>query len=223
MKLSKETIEILKNFASINMSMLFREGTKLKTISPPKTVMAVANISETIPREFAIYDLNQLIGLMSMFDDPDLKFGDKMMHISDKTDEASFVYASASAIISAPDKEVSLPGKDIKFLLEGSALNRALRAAGFLNVEQVAILGEGGKTYITALDTNSDATHSWKTAVGTSDTNYRMIFRRDNLKLLPRDYTVTIAAKGISKFASATNDVTYYVATETASTYGTQS
>ena len=143
------------------------------------------------------------------------------MHISDKTDEASFVYASTSAIIAAPDKDVSLPSGDIKFLLEGSALNRALRAAGFLNVEQVAILGEEGKTYITALDTNSDSTHAWKTVVGTSDTNYRMIFRSDNLKVLPRDYTVTISAKGISKFASTLNDVTYYIATETTSKYDT--
>lgn len=219
MKLSKETIEILKNFASINMSILFRAGKKLKTISPSKTVMAVANIPETIPREFAIYDLNQFIGLMSMFNDPELKFDDKMLHISDKTDVASFVYASASAIVSAPDKDVSLPSGDIKFLLESTALQRALRAAGVLNVEQVAILGEEGKTYITALDANSDSSHVWKTAVGTSDTNYRMIFRLDNLKVLPRDYDVTISAKGISKFVSTKSDVTYYIATETTSKY----
>lgn len=220
MRLSKETIDILKNFASINMSLLFREGKKLKTVDASKAVMAVANISETIPREFAIYDLNQLIGLMSMFKEPELKFGDKSLRIQDLSDSASFVYAAKEAIVSAPDKEVNFPGAEIEFSLNGDTLIRALRAASILAVTHVAIIGKDGKTYLAALDANNNSSHMWETVVGKSDTNYRMIFRLDNLKVLPRDYNVVISSKGISKFSSTTGDVVYYIATETSSKFG---
>ena len=40
MKLSDKTISVLKNFSSINQSILFKEGNKLRTISVMKNILA---------------------------------------------------------------------------------------------------------------------------------------------------------------------------------------
>jgi hypothetical protein len=220
MKLSKETTEVLKNFSTINMSILFKVGQQLKTVSPQKTVMAIANISETLPLEFAVYDLNKFLGTLSMFEDPDLAFGEKQVRISNGTGAvASLTYASKEAIVSAPDKDVTLPSAEINVSLEEKALTSALRAAGVMGLPELCFVGRDGQTLVTACDTNNDSADGWEMPVGTSDANYKMIFRLDNLKLLPRDYDVIISSKGIAKFSSKKNDVTYFVATETGSKY----
>lgn len=220
MKLSKETTELLTNFASINMSLLVREGKKIRTVSPQKNVMAVANISEEMPKEFAIYDLKQFLGTVSLFEDPELEFGDKSVKISNGSGAvASFVFAAKEAIVSAPDKDPTISNPEISFSLENKALSDALKAAGVLGLPEIAFVGKKGKTFLSAVDTRNDSAHTWEMPVGKSDAEYRMIFRLDNLKLLPRDYDVQIAAKGISKFVSKKNDVTYYIAIETGSKY----
>ena len=49
MKLSTETLTVLKNFASINSGLEFKKGTKLSTISSTKTVLAKATLKDTFP------------------------------------------------------------------------------------------------------------------------------------------------------------------------------
>lgn len=220
MKFSKETTELLTNFASINMSILIREGKKLRTISPQKNVMAIANIVEDMPKEFAIYDLKQFLGTISLFEDPDLDFGDKSVKISNGSGAfASFMFAAKEAIVSASEKDIAVSNPEITFSLDNKSLSDALKAAGVLGLPEIAFVGKGGKTFLTAVDTRNDSAHTWEMPVGKSDAVYRMIFRLDNLKLLPRDYEVQISSKGISKFTSKAGDVTYYIAVETGSKY----
>ena len=64
MKLSDKTLSLLKNFSTINQSILFKKGTKLRTISVMKNILAEATVSEELPKDFGFYDLGQfLIGL----------------------------------------------------------------------------------------------------------------------------------------------------------------
>jgi len=74
MKLSDNTLTILKNFAGINNSILVKEGNRLRTISVAKNILAEADITEEFPRDFAIYDLNQFLNGLSLHQDPDLDF-----------------------------------------------------------------------------------------------------------------------------------------------------
>jgi len=220
MKLSKETIEVLKNFAAINMSMLIRRGSVLKTVNSQKSIMAIANIQETMPREFALYDLNQFLGILSSFNDAELGFTDENdLQISDSTGAvAAYRYAAKESIVSAPDKNIELPTIDVTLNLEEKSLVSALRAASILCLPEICFVGRNGKTYLAAHNTKNDAAHSWEIPVGSAPTNYRTIFRMENLHLLPRDYTVTISTQGLANFKSKTGDVSYFVATENSRT-----
>ena len=72
MKLSDKTILLLKNFSSINQSILFKQGKKLRTISVMKNILAEATIAEDIPKDFGIYDLNQFLNGLSLHQNPEL-------------------------------------------------------------------------------------------------------------------------------------------------------
>jgi len=222
MKLSQNTNTILKNFASLNPNMLFRVGSNQKTINSTRTVLAIAKISEQIPREFAIYDLNQFLATLSLFEDPDLSFTDKQIKITNGTGAlANFVYTNKESIISAPDKEINLASTDIVFNLDAKAMTNALTAASVLgNLPEIVFVGRDGKTYLSALNTKDSSSHNWEMPVGKAEKNYSMVFRTENVKnILERDYEVFVSSKGISKFVSKTGDVTYYIAIETNSKY----
>jgi hypothetical protein len=220
MKLSKETTEILKNFASINPSLVFQAGKIQKTVSPQKTVLAKANMTESFDKEFAIYDLTQFISTVSMFEDPDLNLGDDAVTITNGKGKANIRYAKSDLIQSPPSKEVVLPSTEISFTLEAAALQSALRAAGVLGLPELALLGRGNVAYLAALDSRNEGSNTFMYEVGKAEVNYRMIFKIDNLKLLNRDYEVRVSSKGISHFASKTGDVEYWIATEQGSKYG---
>ena len=220
MKLSKETTEILKNFAAINPSLVFQAGTVQKTVSPQKTVLAKANISENFDKEFAIYDLTQFISTVSMFEDPDLKLGDDSLIITNGKAKTTLRYAKTDLIQSPPSKEINLPSAEISFTLEANALKAALRAAGVLALPELALVGRNSKAYLSAIDSRNQGSNSFEYEVGDANANYMMIFKIDNLKILERDYEVRVSAKGISHFNSKTGDVEYWIATEQSSKYG---
>jgi len=220
MKLSKETTEILKNFAAINPSLIFQAGSVQKTVSPQKTVLAKANVSEKFDKDFAIYDLTQFISTVSMFEDPELKLGDDSVVITNGKAKTTLRYAKADLIQSPPNKEINLPSTEISFTLEAAALQSALRAAGVLGLPELALVGRSGKAYLAAIDSRNQGSNSFEYEVGDAKANYMMIFKIDNLKLLNRDYEVRVSSKGISHFASKTGDVEYWIATEQGSKYG---
>lgn len=220
MKLSKETTEILKNFAAINPSLIFQAGSVQKTVSPQKTVLAKANITESFDKEFAIYDLTQFISTVSMFEDPDLKLGDESIVISNGKAKTTLRYAKTDLIQSPPSKEINLPSTEISFTLEANALQSALRAAGVLSLPELALVGRNGKAYLAAMDSRNQGSNSFEYEVGDANANYTMLFKIDNLKILNRDYEVRVSAKGISHFKSKTGDVEYWIATEQGSKYG---
>jgi len=221
MKLSKETTEILKNFATINPSLIFQPGNVQKTVSPQKTVLAKANLSETFDKEFAIYDLSQFISTVSMFEDPDINLGENSAVISNGKAKTTFRFAKSDLIQSPPAKEINLPSTEIYFVIEAHAFQSAMRAAGVLgHLPEIALIGKNGKAYLAALDSRSDSSNTFEYEIGESTINYRMIFKTDNLKILNRDYEVSVSSKGISHFKSKTGDVEYWIATEQNSKYG---
>jgi hypothetical protein len=221
MKLSKETTEILKNFAAINPSLIFQSGSVQKTVSPQKTVLAKANISESFDMEFAIYDLSQFISTVTMFEDPDIDLGQESVTISNGKAKTVLRYAKSDLIQSPSSKEINLPSTDINFTLDADALQSALRAAGVLGLPELALVGKEGRAYLSAIDSRNDGSNTFDYQVGESSVNYRMIFKIDNLKVLNREYDVTVSAKGISHFKSKTGDVEYWIATEQSSAYNT--
>ena len=140
MKLSKETLALFKNFAGINSNLLLKSGTKLATISAQKNVMSDATVAETFPN-FGIYDLNEFLGAMSLFEDPDLTFSEKYVTIQEGSNSIKY-FAADATVLTAPSKAITFPESDIDFKMTSAMLNMIQKTASVLRASDVAIVGD---------------------------------------------------------------------------------
>lgn len=224
MKFSPETLTILKNFASINSGILFKVGNTLSTVSPQKNILVDAKITETITQEFGIYDLNNFLSVISLFNgSAELEFEPKHAVIAGMNGRSKIRYrfTDPSMIVVAPEKRPNLPSVDVNFSLSQEDFNWIVKTANVLNVPNVSIKSDGTGVYLTAFDVNDDSAHT--NSVELEDINttekFNLIFKVENLKLIPGNYNVEICSKGISKFNDPTKDITYFITLETSSTY----
>jgi len=217
MKFSNETLSVLKSFTSINKSILLRPGNVLKTITPEKTLIAIAKIGDEIPSEACVYDLSRFLSILSLYNDPDVEFGDKYFIISEGKRRTKYVYADISMIHTPPEKDINIPSEDVVVSVTESDLSSVLKAAGVLQFTEIAFVGENGKCTLKAIDSANDNTDDFGVEIGETDDEFKVIIKTDNLKLMPMDYEVTICSKGISEFKG--DNVTYFVAIDSKSTY----
>jgi hypothetical protein len=217
MKLSKETVALFKNFAGINSNLLLKSGSKLATISGQKNVMADVTVTETFP-DFGIYDLNEFLGAMSLFDDPDLDFQDKYVSIRQGSSNIKF-YAADASVLTAPQKAITFPDAEINFNLSAAMLNMISKTASVLRASDVAIVGDGSTITVVVGDKKNATGNSFSESVGTTDKSFKVNLKVENLKMLPGDYVVSISSKKISRFKSPATDLVYYVAVEADSTF----
>ena len=217
MKFSERTLTVLKSFASINKSILMKEGTVLKTVTPEKTLVAIAEIPDQIPAQACVYDLSRFLSILSLYKDPDVEFHDKYFMIKDGKQRTKYVYADISMIHAAPEKEIKIPSADVVVNVSWNDLQSVIKAAGVLQFTEVAFVGEAGKIYLKAVNNAQENSDDYGVEIGETSDEFKIVIKTDNLKLLPQDYQVTLCAKGISEFKGA--DVTYFVAIDTKSTY----
>lgn len=215
LKLSFNTIGILKNFASINPSILFKPGNVLTTISPTKTIMAKASIEETIESQFAIYDLSRFLSTLSLFEKPEIEISDKYLTISSEGKKIRYGFADPSVIISPPEKEIKLPSVDVSFKLDFNTYTDVVKGLGVLRLPEIAIVGDGEIISLQALDSKNPASDVYSAEVGKTDKKFKMIFKAENVKILPGDYDIEISSKGISHFKGPAAE--YWIAVETGS------
>ena len=216
MKLSKETVGLFKNFAGINSNLLLKSGNKLATISAQKNVMADATVTETFP-DFGIYDLNEFLGAMSLFDDPELDFSDKYVTIKQGNSSIKYFAAEAS-VLTAPQKAITFPDSDIDFKLSSQQLDMIRKTAGVLRASDLSIVGDGNKITAVVGDKKNATGNSFQETLGSTDKQFKVYLKVDNLKMVPGDYTVSISSKKISRFKGA-GDLVYYVAVEADSVF----
>lgn len=217
MKFSNETLTVLKSFTSINKSILLAKGTVLKTITPEKTLIAIANIDQEIPSDACIYDLSRFLSILSLYNDPDVEFFDKYFIISEGKRRTKYVFADLSMIHTPPEKEITIPSADVEVSVTADTLSSVLKAAGVLQFSEIAFVGEGGKCYLKAIDSTNEGADDFGVEIGETADEFKIIIKTDNLKLMPIDYDVTLCSKGISEFKG--EGVTYYVAIDSKSTY----
>lgn len=217
MKLESKTIQILKNFASINPSLMFKPGQTLSTVSPLKTLMAKAIIDEIVPSQFAIYDLSKFLGVLTLFESPELTIGERSMEISGNQQKVNYTFADPKLIVTPNDKEIIMPECEIQFRLLGDDLTKVLKAMGVLQLPEIAVTGNGSEMFVEAIDSKNPSSDSYKVQVGTTSYTFKMIFKAENVKIMAGDYDVSISSKGIAHFKGQV--VEYWVATEASSTF----
>ncbi len=210
MKFSARTIQILRNFATINEGLIFKPGTELKTMSQTKSVMARATIGTEIPKTFAIYDIPQFLSAVSMFEDPDLEVKDAYMVIGSGKEKINFTFSAPNLINVPPEKEILLRDVDIEFDLKAETFARAMKALSIIDATCIAVTGDGNQVYLEAMDPANPSKSTYKVDVADTDKEFKYIFKSEYLKLLPDDYHVQISGRGISHFKS--DDVEYWIA-----------
>ena len=219
MKLTAETINILKNYASINQNIQFKEGNKLLTISPQKNILTHAEISENVPSTFAIYDLNKFLGALSLFNDPELTVGEGKLNISGGGFESNYVYADPTMLVLPPEKSLDFPDPEIQFKMSKEDYDSCIKGAQVLSCPELVVEGDGSKIHLVATDTSNSSTDDFRKEVGTTDGNFQMVFKLENMKMMSGGYQVNISSKGIAHFVHETSKLQYWIATEQNSNY----
>ena len=221
MKLSDNTLTVLKNFASINNSILMKKGTHLRTISVAKNILAEAAIAEEFPRDVAVYDLNQFLNGMSLHQDPDLDFKeDSYLTIREGRRKVKYFYADPAVIISPPDKEITLPTEDVHFQLESTSLEKLLKAAAIYQLPDLSLIGQNNEIRLVVRDKKNDTSNEYSIIVGETDKEFVFNFKVENIKIIPGAYDVVVSSKLLSKFTNSNYNLTYYIALEPDSTFG---
>ena len=221
MKLSDSTLSLLKNFSSINQSILFKEGSKLRTISVMKNILAEATINEEFARDFGIYDLNQFLNGLSLHHKPELDFAnDGYVVIREGRSRSKYFFADPSVIVTPPDKEITLPSEDVCFELTTTVLEKLLKAAAVYQLPDISAVGEAGVVKLVVRDKKNDTSNAHEEVVGETDATFNFNFKVENIKILPGTYDVVVSQKLLSRFTSKNHDLTYYIALEPDSTFG---
>lgn len=213
MKLSKETQEIFKNFASINANLMLREGNKLASMSENKTIISEATVTESFPQQFGIYDVNEFMGVLSLFNDPDLTFNNDVVIIKEGKNQIRYK-AAEETTLKTPSKAITFPEAEITFNLTASDLQHIIKSASILKVSDVSFIGSKGTLTALVVDKKNPMTNKFEIDVGTTDKNFTANMKIENFKMLPGSYSVAIAKMKICRFKSTTSDLTYYVAVE---------
>jgi len=221
MKLTDSTLTVLKNFAGINNSILVKQGSKLRTISVAKNILAEADISENFPKDVAIYDLNQFLNGLSLHQDPNLDFSEESyLTIREGKRRVKYFYADPQVIISPPEKEISLPTEDVCFQLESVTLEKLLKAAAVYQLPDLAAVGENGVVKLVVRDKKNDTSNEFAVVVGETDAEFTLNFKVENIKIIPGAYDVVISSKLLAKFTNSSYNLIYYIALEPDSTFG---
>ena len=221
MKLSDKTISVLKNFSSINQSILFKEGSKLRTISLMKNILAEATVTEEFSKDFGIYDLNQFLNGLSVHQSPELDFANEgYVVIREGKSRSKYFFADPNVIVTPPEKSINLPTEDVRFELSTSVLEKLLKAAAVYQVPDLSAIGSKGKVKLVVRDKKNDTSHGHEEVVGTTENEFCFNFKIENIKVLPGTYDVVVSQKLLSRFTSKNHDLTYYIALEPDSTFG---
>jgi len=221
MKLSDNTLTVLKNFAGINNSILVKKGNKLRTISVAKNILAEADIGEEFPREFALYDLNQLLNILSTYVNPDLDFKeDTYISYREGNRRGKYFYSDPNVIVSPPDKDIQLPSQDVCFQLDSNTLSQVLKSAAILQLPDLSVVGQAGVVKLVVRDKKNDTSHAEEFIVGETDVEFTFNFKVENIKIIPGTYNVVVSSKLLSEFTNTKYDLKYYIALEPDSTFG---
>ena len=216
MKISNETINVLKNFSDINQNILVKPGNKVQTISTMKNILAEAEITEKFESEFAIYDLPEFLRSVELFEKPELRFnGGSNVQIADANSKQAIKYFFADkSVIVSPTKNITMPDKEVTFTFKKETFAKLLKAATTLNLPDVAVKGDGKVIKMIGTDKKNKSSNEFSIEVGETDKSFTAFFRTENFKQIVDDYDVAISKAKISHFVNRNKSVQYWIALE---------
>ena len=225
MKLSEQTLATLKNFAGINANIVINPGNSIKTMSESKTFMGQATIAESIPNQIGIYDLNEFLGVVNMFDDPDITISQdiKFLNVKEGNKSVKYFFADPS-ILTSPSKDITMPPCEVTFTLTAADMANIRKASAALGVTDVVVQTAPNTTpKLIVTDTEDATSNSYEVDIqncSAAGVTCNFVFNIANFKFVNDDYNVSISSKLLSNFKAVNNPVEYWVALEKKSTFG---
>lgn len=220
MQVSPQTLEILKNFATINTNLVIKVGSKIETVSATKDIIASFQTEEKFDSEVAIFNLNEFLGVISAFDKPELDLGKKSMTIKQGKQKVNYTYADESLLITPPEKGIKFPAPDITFTLKDVLVAKILKMAAILTADDMSIIGDGKKLTLKVYDKSNPLTNEFELDIDSTITDkFTVNFKIEKLKIYPGTYTVDISNKKIAKFTNDSMALVYYIAVEADSVF----
>ena len=221
MKISENTIGILRNFSDINANILFTPGKTLQTMSTMRNIMAKADVEENFESEFGVYDLPEFLRALDSFQQPVLNFnGSANLKIKDEKSSLSARYAFADkSTLRYPTKVISMPDKTITFTLKDSDWESVKKLYTNLSLPDIAFKGEKGKIKLVALDKKNSNSNESSVDIGETDLEFTAYIKAENMKIIPGDYDVALSKAKIAHFINRKVKVQYWIALEADSTF----
>ena len=227
MNLSNETVSVLKNFASINQNLVIKPGSSMSTMSAMKNIVASAEVKEDFPTEFAIYDLNEFLASVSLFDKPSLDFKDDFVVMTEDGSSGKVLkyWYSDPSVVTTVTKEITMPECEVSFSLENGLLSNVQKAAAIIGVPDMVLEGmDSGIALLKVTDKKNATANDYAVKVNVNNEDgknlpYKFWFKVENLKLLSGTYNVAISSKNISHFVNTNVDIKYWIALEPESKY----
>lgn len=216
MKLSENTLTVLKNFSTINSGIVLRKGKIQKTIHPESTILVEAHLDDDFPEDFGIYDLNQFLGNVTTLKNPEMKFTDTSVVMNDGETQLKYYSCSPNLIISPPNgKDLVLNSVDVKFTLTNATLSKLLKLALLNNLSHLTVIGKNGELLLQTHEKSNDTSNIALTKIDNYDgKDFSVSFKTMNLRVIPATYDVEIAMGSFAKFVSESGKLTYFIALE---------
>ena len=216
MKISDNTLKVLKNFSEINSGLVLRTGNVQKTINMDKSILCEAELEDKIPIQFGIYDLPQFLGNVTSFDNPDIDFGDKSLTMTDGTVGLHYYSSAIGLITSPPDKELTMKQVDLRFTLTDSVWQRIRRLSATNGFPNISLVGKNGELRLLAHEKANDTSNSASIKIADhAGDDCSVTFKFENLKMIADDYDVEVMLNGFAKFAAKNKKIKYWIAVET--------
>ena len=221
MKLSNETINVLKNFSTINTNLLIKAGKSISTMSAMKNIVAKAEVKEDFPKDFAIYDLNEFLASLSLFSKPELDFSDDFVVIKEEGSNSKSLqyWFSDPSVVTTPKSDITMPSSEVKFNFTSEVLGQVQKAAAVIGAPDMVLDSNGLKV----TDKKNDTANDYFLPLvqkGSEVVDYKFWFKVENLKILPGTYDVSVSSKNISNFKNSNVNIEYFIALEPESKYG---
>tara|TARA_B100002019_G_C21267999_1_gene600484 strand:+ start:2124 stop:2783 length:660 start_codon:yes stop_codon:yes gene_type:complete len=213
--ISKPTIEVLKNFCTINKSIVIKPGNQVSTLSINKNILAIADVDEQFDSQISIYDLQIFLSGLTLFDQPKIDTTESnYVTVSDKSGKSKtrYFYADPDIITQAPEREITLPSEDVKFNLGSLVLSQLQKAAAIYQLPDLCLYGNNGTMKLCVTDKKNDTSNSFSVEVGETDNEFCYCFKVENLKLLNGDYQVSVSKQNVALFQG--NGIKYFIALE---------
>ena len=231
MKISEDTLSVLKNFSTLNSNIYIKPGNKIRTITPAKNVMGEAIVSETFENEIGIFDLSKFLGTISLFTDPEFIFQEKFVLISGRGGSEVKYYYTEPSLLTHDDREIGMPDPVVNFSVSDKQLSEIQKASAVLQLPNISFEAKDGEIHMVAFEkpghdytgSGYDAgSNTYTVVLGNNDTGagYEYHFNIENLRILPGSYDVSLSDNVISKMTHTSGlDLSYWIAFSPTSRY----